>query len=151
VPVALRAPTRRLHDQKLKNRRSLGAIAADIHNLQRKNVFAIGKLLLEAKEACDHGEWMPWLYDEFAWSEDSAQRFIGIARLGLKFRKLRNLKLAKTTLYNLADLAKAANETELAAIVPALAKHATRKHLKPADAAKIIELVQLRQRFGSGL
>jgi hypothetical protein len=33
--------------------------------------------------------------------------------------------------------------------VPALAKHATRKHLKPADAAKIIELVQLRQRFGS--
>ena len=54
-----------------KNRRALDTIADEIHTLQRTNVFAIGDLLIEAHESCDHGEWGDWLSEEFDWSADS--------------------------------------------------------------------------------
>jgi hypothetical protein len=127
-----------------KNRRSLSVIADEIHKLQRVNLFALGELFLEAKDACEHGEWLPWI-EEQGWSADSAERAMKVARLGQRFRKLRNLSLAKSTFYDLAELADE-NQDELAAIVEALA--ATKQHLKPADAEHLINLVRLRCQFG---
>jgi DUF3102 family protein len=129
----------------IKNRRSLDSIAGDIHKLQRSNVFAVGDLLLEAKDGCDHGEWGLWLQIEFDWSADTAERYMKVARLGTKFRNLRNLRLAKTTLYSLAE---EDDEELLAAIIDALGKCATEAQLKAADADEVILRVQLRHQHG---
>jgi hypothetical protein len=124
--------------------RSLDTIASEVHALEGSNVFAIGDLLIEACESCGHGKWLPWVQKEFAWSADTAERYVKVARLGTKFRKLRNLQLGKTTLYTLANEA----EDKLPAIVEDLVAVATTQHLKPADAEEIIKVARLRHRFG---
>jgi Protein of unknown function (DUF3102) len=127
-----------------KNKRSLDVIANEIHKFQRVNVFVVGDLLVEARDACEHGDWLDWLADHFDWSEDSAERYMKVARLSTQIPHLRNLKLAKTTLYTLLD----EDEADLPVIIDALAKRATRKQLKPSDAKDVIEAAPLRKRFG---
>jgi hypothetical protein len=41
-----------------KNVRPLDAIAEDINKLERKNIFDIGDLLLEARAQCEPGQWL---------------------------------------------------------------------------------------------
>jgi hypothetical protein len=130
----------------IKNHRPLDAIAADIHKLERNNVFAIGDLLLEAQEGeCEYGEWGDWIEENFDWSQDTAENYMNAARLGDRFRKIRNLRLAKTTIY---ALAKNPDAPLLPAIVEALAKAAAKKQLKPAEAHWVILLVKLRHEHG---
>src|SRR5882672_3896846 len=129
-----------------KNARPLDAIAIDIHTLECKSVFEIGDLLLEAKAQCEHGQWLVWLDDEFEWSEDTAERYVKVAELCTRFRRLRNLKLRKTTLYKLAHLE---DEENLRAIIADLAKHATKSLLAPRDAERVIQIGVGRRRFGN--
>ena len=78
--------TRRDKKSKPTNaKRNLNVIAKDIHTLERRNVFAIGALLIEAKDACEHGEWMDWLDTEFDWSESTAANYMNAFRLKAKF------------------------------------------------------------------
>ena len=126
--------------------RSLGAIADDINQLARENIFAIGDLLIEAKAQCEHGQWLNWLYSEFDWSTSTAERKMRVADLGGKFVKLTILKLGTTTLYDLADHE---NEDDLPAVIDELAKHATKTRLSPADARRVIKIGIGRQRFGN--
>jgi hypothetical protein len=130
---------------KEKNARSLDAIADDINQLKRANIFDIGDLLVEAKAQCEHGQWYDWLEAEFEWSEDSAGRYMNVARLGAKYRTLRDLNLAATTLYRLAAYE---NEDELPAIIEELTTHATTTRLKPDDAARVMQVGIGRHRFG---
>jgi hypothetical protein len=130
---------------KLPNRRPLDETAADIHALERSNFIEVGKLLVEAKETCDHGEWLSWLEEQFAWSVDTAENYMRVYRLADKFRKIRNLKVGKVTLYDLTY----EEENQLPAIIDALAKVATKQHLKLADAQNVIELAKLRLRYGN--
>jgi hypothetical protein len=130
---------------KQTNVRSLCTIADDIHKLERKSITDIGDLLLEAKAQCEHGQWLDWLGDEFDWSVDTAERYMKVAKLSSKFRTLRNLKLAVTTLYELADHD---NEEELPSIVSELSKHASKKKLPPRDAERVIKVGIGRHRFG---
>jgi hypothetical protein len=63
---------------KPKTNTRLPEIAKAIKLLEKKNIgniVAIGKLLHEAHEQCDHGEWLPWLKDNFSWSDDTATRY----------------------------------------------------------------------------
>src|SRR5262249_60514444 len=83
-----------------KNVRSLDAIAEEIHQAGRDELFWVGDLLLEAKATCEHGEWGAWIEEEFDWSADTAERYMAVARLASKSARLRNLKVAKTTLYD---------------------------------------------------
>jgi hypothetical protein len=41
-----------------------------------ENIVEIGRLLIEVKERLPHGQWLPWLHAEFAWSETTARRFM---------------------------------------------------------------------------
>lgn len=127
-----------------KNTRSLDAIANDIQALERKSVFEIGDLLLEGKAQCEHGQWLAWLGDEFDWSVDTAERYAKVAELCSRFRRLRNLKLCKITLYELARH----DEEDLPAIIAELAKHATKTRLAPRDARRVILVGMGRRRFG---
>jgi len=131
-----------ISSEKRKNARPLDTIAGEIHQVQRVSVFAVGDLLIEARAACEYGDWLDWLDQNFEWSEDSADRYMKVARLDSA--TLRNLKLAKTTLYALLD----EDEDDLPVIIQALAKHATRKQLKPSDANVVIAAALLRKRFG---
>jgi hypothetical protein len=130
--------------EKRKNARSLDTIADEIHQVQRVSIFAVGDLLIEAKDSCEHGEWLDWLDRHFEWSDQSAERYMNVARLGTKFLRLRNLKLAKITLYELLD----EDEEDVPVIIEALGKHATRKQLKPSDATDVIMRALRCKRFG---
>jgi hypothetical protein len=130
---------------KPKNVRSLDTIAENINRVARGNIFDIGDLLLEAKAQCEHGQWLDWLSAEFTWSVDSAERYMKVAELAAKFRRLRNLKLAVTTLYELADHE---GEEDLPAVIEELAKHATKTPLRPSDAKRLIKIGIGRCRFG---
>jgi hypothetical protein len=128
-----------------KNHRSLDVIAEEIHKHQRVDMFVVGALLNEAWEACEYGDWGQWLYDNFAWSEDTAERYRNVAKLVAKIPLLRNLKLARVTLYALTQ----ENADLLPAILDALVKAgAAERQLKPHEAAEIILLVRLRREHG---
>lgn len=49
-----------------------------IRALARKSVFEIGKHLVEARDKCPHGKWLPWLQDEFGWSHTTADKYMAI-------------------------------------------------------------------------
>jgi hypothetical protein len=128
-----------------KNTRSLSDIAVDIHALERRSIIDIGELLIEAQGQCEPGKWLAWLGAEFEWSVDTAGRYMSVAKLAGRFRKLRNLKLGKTTLY---DLAYFHEEEDMPAIIAELAKHATKSWLAPSDADRVIQIGIGRRRFG---
>jgi DUF3102 family protein len=39
----------------------------------------IGNRLIAVKDALDHGEWLPWLDEQFGWSDRTARDFIAVA------------------------------------------------------------------------
>jgi hypothetical protein len=129
---------------KRNSARSLDAIAEDIHKVEGKSIIDVGKLLLEAQDQCDHGEWLDWLDAEFDRSVDTAERYMSVARMADKFRTVRNLKVTVRTLYLLADQ----DEDDLPAIIKELAKHATKARLKSSEAERLISIAIGRQRFG---
>jgi hypothetical protein len=129
---------------KRKNVRSLDTIAVNINQLERGNIIDIGDLLLEAKSQCERGDWLNWLHGEFDWSVDTAERYMGVAGLNAKFRSLRNLKIAATTLYALVYQ----EEDDLPAIIGELAKHASKTRLSPRDARRVIKIGIGRRRYG---
>jgi Protein of unknown function (DUF3102) len=136
---------------KRKNVRTLNAIADNIHQLVRGNIIDIGDLLLEAKSQCERGDWLNWLHAEFGWSVDTAERYMKVAALNAKFRRLRNLKLAVTTLYELADYEEAGvpeDQLDLPAIIGELAKHASKTRLSPRDARRVIKIGIGRRQHG---
>jgi Protein of unknown function (DUF3102) len=128
--------------------RSLDAIAEQIHRVERANIFAIGELLTEADDACEHGEWLPWLQANFSWwSHDTALRYMAAYKLSAKCARVRNLRVPSRIIYALAsDL----DDPALPAMVEALAK-ATKgktKVITVADADEVIELARWRIKFG---
>jgi hypothetical protein len=129
--------------------RDLDDIAADIHHLERSTIFEKGALLAEAQDACDHGAWLRWLEDEFAWSHDTAMNYIAGHELADKFRTVRNLMLPASIIYELGggDL----DDPDLPAIIAALAK-ATEGRSKPisvVDANNVIFLARARREYGN--
>jgi hypothetical protein len=46
-----------------------------------ESICEIGRLLTEVKARLPHGQWLPWLKAEFAWSEGTARRFMDSHRL----------------------------------------------------------------------
>jgi hypothetical protein len=127
-----------------RNRRSLEVIANEIHKHERVDMFVVGDLLLEAREGCEHGEWNPWLYENFEWSEVTAAHYMNAARVVAQIQKFKDLKLAKTTFYLLDP-----NDEALLEICEALVRRgALKKQLKPAVAEEVIDLVRLRRKHG---
>jgi len=127
------------------NARTLSEIADAIHSLERRNIIDTGDLLIEAKAQCEYGDWLDWLFTEFEYSGDTTARYMKVADLNTRFRKLRNLRLGKTTLYKLADHGR---KGDLPAIVEELAKHATETRLAPREAERVIKIGIGRGRFG---
>jgi hypothetical protein len=137
-----------MSDLKSNTKRDLAVIAGDIHALQSRSIFDIGKLLIEARDACEHGEWGDWLDREFDWSADTADNYMAAARLADKFRTVRNLKVPMRTIYELGrddDIPAA----DLLAIIAALAKASKAKQINASRADDVINLTRLRIEHGN--
>jgi hypothetical protein len=132
---------------KSNTKRDLAVIASDIHALERLRVFDIGKLLIEARDACEHGEWGDWLDREFDWSHDTADNYMAAARLEGKFRTVRNLKVPMRTIYDLG-LDDDIDAADMPAIIDALAKASKSKSINASRAEEVINLTRLQVEHG---
>jgi hypothetical protein len=65
-----------------------------------ENVIEIGRLI-ECKRIRKYGNWLPWLEQEFGWTDDTALNFMRIHELS-KSRNFRDLRLPVSALYLLA-------------------------------------------------
>jgi hypothetical protein len=130
-----------------KNTRPLSAIGAEINALDRGTMFDRGRLLLEARESCEHGDYMDWL-EENGWSHTSATRYIAAYDLSTKIPTVVNLKVPARTIYMLAE--EYLEDPNLPTIVAALAKagKSVKKSITVADADEVIELTTLRIKWG---
>jgi hypothetical protein len=63
------------------------------------DIIAIGDLLIEAHNQLDHGEWLPWLAENFGSSVSTADNYMAAARLAAKYPSIGNLRLRPTALY----------------------------------------------------
>jgi Protein of unknown function (DUF3102) len=69
------------------------------------DILEIGRLLTECKDHLHktegHGSWLPWLEEEFGWSDDTALNFMHAHNMG-KSRNFRDLNLSVSAVYKLA-------------------------------------------------
>jgi hypothetical protein len=78
------------------------AVIAEAINVALKRetaaIFAIGGLLIEAKEQIEHGHWYSWLEKNFSLSRQSADRYIRLHKALLKTPNIGELKIRSTLL-----------------------------------------------------
>jgi len=128
-------------------KRSLEVIGAELRKL--RNVFYSGELLTEAKDACEHGEFLPWLDTYYDASPDTAENQMAAYRLSLKFRNLRNLQVPTTIIYQLTGFE---DDPDLPAIIEALVKATTtEKPLSVSDCNYVIDTTVARIKWGNDL
>jgi hypothetical protein len=106
----------------MSNASPLHQISAQIRKFEKNtigNVVAIGGLLREAKEQCQHGEYQDWLQREFAWSYRTALRYGYAFDLAQKCNRVtfENLNLSLGALHIAAD--PGTSDEEQAAIIRA--------------------------------
>jgi hypothetical protein len=58
----------------------LAAIPDEDFGTARICIIEIGRELIAAKAEVRHGEWLPWLKDEFGWTDMTAQNYMRVAR-----------------------------------------------------------------------
>jgi hypothetical protein len=125
------------HDAK-PNARPLATIARDIRSLERRNIFGVGRLLIEAKESCEHGDWLSWFKTSaFSFKQATAERYMSAARLAAEFRTVRNLKLHPVTLYRLPAIHRD-HHAIFPDLLDALAKASAKRILTVPEANAII-------------
>src|SRR5437899_2743662 len=129
------------NQKKRNSRRSLAAIALDIQKVECTSIFQIGKLLLEAKDQCEHGEWLDWLSREFAWSPRAAHYYIKAAELVSKFATVANLKVPVTTIYALSDL----DDADVPKAITRLSAASKKGRVTAAQGCEIVESADKRQ------
>jgi hypothetical protein len=52
----------------------------DLVGVARTCIIEIGRELIAAKADVGHGAWLPWIEAEFGWSQDTAERYMQVAR-----------------------------------------------------------------------
>src|SRR5215213_7464498 len=82
--VVLAADIRELHNQQLVDLKSIG-----------ERAIIIGNMLIEAKAAVAHGQWLPWLA-QTGLGERTAQRYMRLAKHGIKPDTVTDLGLNRT-------------------------------------------------------
>src|SRR6476620_3946105 len=84
------------------SRRSLDDITSDLHRADRQSMFEIGKLLAEARDACEHGQWKQWLENEeenhFPWKYRTALNYIAAHALVSKYETVAHLRVPARTI-----------------------------------------------------
>jgi len=86
-PVGSMSAQPSLHEIAARRREEQPARPAELVNLIRielregvEHAVRAGALLIDAKRVVDHGNWLPWLRENFGLSERSAQNFMKLSR-----------------------------------------------------------------------
>lgn len=119
-------------------RPDMAQLTADIKTLVSRtaeNIIAIGEKLQAVRDALLHGEWEPWLREEFDWSTSSALKMMQVSER-FKSIKITDLRFDVSALYLLAapstPQAAAIEAVQLAQqglpITPTRAKQLINKH-----------------------
>jgi hypothetical protein len=66
------------------------------------DLIEIGRLLVECKARCGHGNWLTWLEHEFGWNEKTAERYMSLHRLQGQNRQIVEYDIPVSGLYLLA-------------------------------------------------
>lgn len=66
------------------------------------DIIEIGQRLIAAHGRLQHGDWLPWLDQEFGWSERTAQRFMAVPAAFRKYDRLSDLQINTEALFLLA-------------------------------------------------
>jgi hypothetical protein len=85
--------------------RVLAENAEEIRKLGKRagaDVIEIGRRLTEMKKMCGHGNWMPWLQQEFGWTDRHALNYTRVYELSLKTENFSDLGIPVSGLYLLA-------------------------------------------------
>jgi len=127
----------------LKEKRTPEQIGAEIREIvaigkgiQIRAAIEIGRRLVEAKEMLNHGEWMPWLRQETAFSQSSAARYMNI------YRKYKDQEMTE-------DWEKiASTKAELLLRVPEEERNEVVKEINAANLSTLELKEELRKRYG---
>lgn len=119
---------------------ALEKISEKIKALEKRSishVIEIGRLLHEAAEQCEHGEYMAWLKREFAWSHDTAMNYRSAYELSQipKFSDFDKLDISISALYLVAKMK---GDDQQAARV-AIIEEAKQRRVSYSRACDIIE------------
>ena len=82
--------------------RTIDDVTSELHVALRRgttDILTIGGLLSEAKEKIPHGEWLPWLKNEFSMSERSAQNYMKAANFAAKYETDADLNISPSALF----------------------------------------------------
>ena len=115
--------------------RTIDDITGELHVALRRetgDILTVGSLLAEAKDKIPHGEWLPWLKNEFSMSERSAQQYVKAANYAAKYELGADLKLSPSALFLISRY----DRPEMA---EAVIKASNEKHLGREQAKAIID------------
>jgi hypothetical protein len=107
------------------------------------DVVEIGRRLTDAKARCGHGNWLPWLSEQFGWEETTACRFMQVHAMVCKSGNLPDLSVPVSGLY---ALARPSTPEEVRDDIINQAKNG--KHLTNAQVQKMIAEGTTRLREG---
>ncbi|WP_315742227.1 MULTISPECIES: DUF3102 domain-containing protein [unclassified Bradyrhizobium] len=102
------------------NARKLDVIGSELQAAMLAEVgsiFVIGRLLLEAQEQLEHGQWREWLATNFGGSVSSAWNYQQAAKLAVKYPTVEHLKLQARAIYALSGLDLTANRKLIEAVL----------------------------------
>jgi hypothetical protein len=102
-------------------------------NVARGCIVEIGRELIEAKAEVEHGQWLPWLSDEFGWSKSTAENYMNVATKFPTIGNLTGITIDATALYALA-----APDVPQAARVEAVERAKAGEHISKRDAEAMI-------------
>jgi hypothetical protein len=98
------------------------------------DIIEIGRRLIECERLCKaEGRWLQWINDEFAWSRQTADRFIDVAKASLKVPNLDTLNIPVSGLYLLASLDQSGNFPTLGNFI--LSRNMARRNLTKGQLA----------------
>jgi hypothetical protein len=98
------------------------------------DIIEIGRQLAEAKKMLGHGNFLPWVKQEFAWSEDTAERLIAVHALQSQIPHVAEFNLPLSGLYLLSR-----NSTPLEAVEAVVAKAQSGKPVSVAEIKSVIQ------------
>ena len=101
-------PARRVLPKPLSPPPANPALVEHVAEIRRLGTRVIGDLveiglrLTKCKKIVGHGRWLPWLKQEFDWSEDKAERLIALAAMRKQIPQIAEFQIPLSALYALA-------------------------------------------------
>jgi Protein of unknown function (DUF3102) len=105
-----------------------------LHKRSIADIMEIGRLLNECRNLIGHGDWLPWLRREFAWSERTARNYITVYEaLADKSANVADLSIDLSSLYLIA-----APSTPPEASAEVIGRAGAGESLSPSEVRRIV-------------